>query len=158
MLAEGPHPLPSQPSLALTPLLEYSGKCFLFVTQEQDRWKFTNLKVAFKKIHTLCMSMCACVLSHFSRAQLFGALWTVARQAPMSMGFSRHNPHTEVGCHFLLQQSFPTQGSNLYLLCLLLWQVGSLPLVPRGKTHKHRLVKSGMIICMNRLIYALFDA
>ena len=28
---------------------------------------------------------------------------------------------------------FPTQGSNLRLLCLLDWQVGSLPLVPSGK-------------------------
>ena len=27
----------------------------------------------------------------------------------------------------------PTQGSNLYLLCLLHWQVGSLPLAPPGK-------------------------
>ena len=25
-----------------------------------------------------------------------------------------------------------TQGSNLHLLCLLHWQVGSLPLVPSG--------------------------
>ena len=28
---------------------------------------------------------------------------------------------------------FPTQGSNLGLLCLLFWQVGSLPLAPPGK-------------------------
>ena len=28
-------------------------------------------------------------LSHFSRVQLFAAPWTVARQAPLSMGFSR---------------------------------------------------------------------
>ena len=33
-------------------------------------------------------------------------------------------------CHSLLQGIFPTQGSNLCLLCLLQWQVGSLPLVP----------------------------
>ena len=89
VLAEAPHPLPSPPSRVLTLLLECSGKCSLVVTQEQDRWKFTNIKVVFKKIHTLCMSMCACALSHFSRAQLFGTLWTVARQAPLSMGFSR---------------------------------------------------------------------
>ena len=38
-----------------------------------------------------------------------------------------------VGCHFLLQGIFPTQGSNSYLLCLLHWQAGSLPLVPPGK-------------------------
>ena len=30
-----------------------------------------------------------CVPSHFSRVQLFTTLWTVAFQAPLSMGFSR---------------------------------------------------------------------
>ena len=39
---------------------------------------------------------------------------------------------TGVGCHALLQEIFPTQGSNSHLLCLLHWQVGSL-LVPLGK-------------------------
>ena len=41
--------------------------------------------------------------------------------------------NAEMGCHFLLQGIFPTQGSNLCLLYLLHWQVGSLPLVPPGK-------------------------
>ena len=31
---------------------------------------------------------------------------------------------TGVGCHFLLQGIFPTQGLNLHLLHLLHWQVG----------------------------------
>ena len=30
-----------------------------------------------------------CVLSHFSRVQLCATPWTVARQAPLSMGISR---------------------------------------------------------------------
>ena len=33
----------------------------------------------------------------------------------------------------LFQGIFLTQGSNMYLLCLLHWQVGSLPLAPPGK-------------------------
>ena len=41
--------------------------------------------------------------------------------------------NTEVGCHFLLQGIFQTQGSNLHLLCLLHWQAGSLPLALPGK-------------------------
>ena len=32
-----------------------------------------------------------------------------------------------------LQGIFPTQGSNMRLLCLLHWQPGSLPLVPPRK-------------------------
>ena len=38
-----------------------------------------------------------------------------------------------VGCSAILQGIFPTQGSNPCLLCLLHWQVGSLPLVPPRK-------------------------
>ena len=50
------------------------------------------------------------VLSHFSHVQLFVTLWTVAHQAPLSRGFPGKN--TGVGCHFLLQGIFLTQGSN----------------------------------------------
>ena len=41
-------------------------------------------------------------------------------------------------CCFLLQGIFPTQGSNLRLLCLLHWQAGSLPLAPAGKPQRPR--------------------
>ena len=40
-----------------------------------------------------------------------------SHQAPLAMGFSSKN--TAVGCHFLLQGIFPTQGSNSSLLSLL---------------------------------------
>ena len=45
--------------------------------------------------------------------RLFVTPWTVAYHAPPSMGFSSQS--TEVGCHFLFQRIFPTQGSNLGL-------------------------------------------
>ena len=35
------------------------------------------------------MCVCVCTLSHFSRVQRFVIPWTVARQTPLSMGFSR---------------------------------------------------------------------
>ena len=38
-----------------------------------------------------------------------------------------------VDCPALLQGVFPAQGWNLHLLCLLHWQVGSLPLAPPEK-------------------------
>ena len=49
-----------------------------------------------------------------SRVPLFVTPWTVARQAPLSMEFSRQE--YRVGCHFLLQGIFPTQGSKPGLL------------------------------------------
>ena len=69
------------------------------------------------------------MLGRFSRVRLFVTPWTVAHKAPLSMGFSGKN--TGVGCHFLLQGVFPTQGSSLHWF--LHWQVGSLPLAPPGK-------------------------
>ena len=56
------------------------------------------------------------LLSHFSHLQLFATLWTVARQAPLSMEFSRQEYW--IGCHGVLQGIFLTQGSNSSLLCL----------------------------------------
>ena len=43
-----------------------------------------------------------CVLSHYSRVQLLATLWTVAHQAPLSMGSP--GKKTGVDCHFLLQE------------------------------------------------------
>ena len=40
--------------------------------------------------------------------------------------------NTGVGCHFLLQGIFPTQGSNTSVLCLLHWEAASLPLCHQG--------------------------
>ena len=40
-------------------------------------------------------------------------LWTVAHQAPLSVGFSDKN--IGVGCHFLLLEIFLTQGLNPHL-------------------------------------------
>ena len=73
------------------------------------------------------------LLNCYSRVWLFVTPWTIACQAPLSMGFSRHD--TRVGCHFLLQGIFWTWWSNLHLLCLLYWQEGSLPLAPLGSPH-----------------------
>ena len=41
--------------------------------------------------------------------------------------------NTGMNSHSLLQGIFPTQGLNPYLLCLLHWQVNSLPSEPAGK-------------------------
>ena len=39
-----------------------------------------------------------CVLSHFSHVRIFAAAWTVARQAPLSMGFSRQEYWSGLPC------------------------------------------------------------
>ena len=39
-----------------------------------------------------------CTLSRFSRARLFATPWTVASQAPLSVGFSRHEHWSGLPC------------------------------------------------------------
>ena len=70
-------------------------------------------------------------LSCCGRVWLLETPWTVACQAPQSMGLSGKN--TGVSCCGLFRGIFLTQGSDPHLLHLLHWQVGSLPLVPSGK-------------------------
>ena len=45
-----------------------------------------------------CSSMCACELSCFSHVRLFATLWTVAHQAPLSMGFFRQEYWSGLPC------------------------------------------------------------
>ena len=73
----------------------------------------------------MAVENCACVLSS-SNVSDSATPWTVAPQAPPSMGFSKQEY-----CHFLLQGIFPTQGSNIHLLH---WQADSLPLSYQGST------------------------
>ena len=61
------------------------------------------------------------------------------------MGKKKKN--TGVGCHFLLQGIFPTQESNLPLLCLLHWQAGSLPLAPPRKPDLGSFSPSKPVTC-----------
>ena len=50
----------------------------------------------------------ACMLSCFSHVRLFATLWTVARQAPLSMGFSRQDYWS--GLPFPSQGDLPNPG------------------------------------------------
>ena len=71
----------------------------------------------------VCVCVCVCV---FSRVQLFATPRTVAHQALLSMRFSRQEYWS--GFPLPTLGIFPTQHWNSYLLCLLHWEVDSLPL------------------------------
>ena len=62
-----------------------------------------------------------CVLSHFSRVQLF----VTHGLSPARLLCPQDSPgkNTEVDCHDLLQEIFSSHGSNPHLSCLLHWQV-----------------------------------
>ena len=81
-----------------------------------------NLLLYFQFFCVLCPACfaskrqaCLCVLSSFSHVQLSATLWTVARQAPLSMGFSRQK--TGVGCHALLRGS-SALGDQTHVSCI----------------------------------------
>ena len=90
-----------------------------------------NLKSLLARNGTTWALISMCVLSHFSRVWLFETLWTVA--ARLRCPWDSPGKNTGMDCHALFQGIFPTQGSNPCLLCLLLWQLGSLPLAPLEK-------------------------
>ena len=78
----------------------------------------------------LCMRVCVCVCT-LSRVQLFGTPWTIAHR--LLGPWDSPDKNTGMGCHFLLQGIFPTQGSNSCILCLLHWQVDSWPFSHLGR-------------------------
>ena len=75
-------------------------------------------------LETKTLSMCVCVLSHVSCVRLSATLWTVACQAPLSMGLSRQEYWRGLLC--------PPKGLPDPGVSLLRWQAGSLLLAPPG--------------------------
>ena len=84
---------------------------------------FCSLPSSVFHMDTLLNVAVTCMLSCFSCVQLFATPWTITHQIPLSIKLPGKN--TGVGCHFLLQEIFPSQGSNPHLLH---WQADSLPL------------------------------
>ena len=93
------------------------------------------------------LALCCAMLSCFNNIWL---LWAHGPQ-PARLLYPWDSPgkNTGVGCHFLLQGIFPTQGLNLGLLCLLHWQSSSLPLVPPGKLLALIVAKYHFKICFS---------
>ena len=88
-------------------------------------------------------SMRVCMLN---RVWLFVTPWTVAHQAPLSMGFSRQEHWSGLPCP--PPGDLPNSGIEPCLLCLLHWQAGSLPLAPPRKPLLFRmfLSKTGYLL------------
>ena len=71
------------------------------------------------------------VLSHLSDVQVSETPWTVAHQAPLSIGFPRQEYWSGLPCP--LPGDLPDPGIEPVTLSLLNWQAGPLPLAPPGK-------------------------
>ena len=91
-------------------------------------WGNTNLDPIFTDEGFLFLCVHVCMLSRFSRVQLFVTPWTVAHQAPLSMGFSRQESWSGLPC--LPQGDLPNPGIETRSPEL---QADSLPSEPPGK-------------------------
>ena len=101
-------------------------------------WSLSGQLLPFGGGFSICKTtryMC-CVLNHYSGVWLCAVLWTVAFQAPLSMGFSRQEYGH--GLPWPPPRNLPDVGIKPESLMSLLWllhcQAGSLPLVPPGKS------------------------
>ena len=91
------------------------------ITQTLEQIPTTLIRVTSARTACLCSAM----------SDSFTTPWTVAARLLCPWDFPGKN--TGVGCHFLLQGIFPTQGSSQSLLH---WQADSLPLSHQGALHR----------------------
>ena len=75
----------------------------------------------------MCVCVCVCVCQLLSHVRLFVTPWTVARQASLSMGFSRQEYWS--GLPFLSPEELPNPGIKPWSLAS---QAGSLPFELQG--------------------------
>ena len=122
------------------------------------RLLFWYIWIHFIKKHlmlALAFDPMACVHAKSLQSCLTLRLYTLHPTRILCL-WSSPNKNTGVGSHALLQRTFPTQVSNLSLLCLLNWQAGSLPLVPLGETlmllHKQNCVLIFLKFCYQSYI------
>ena len=98
-----------------------------------DSMYLNFIKKTIKSLYLSSKKNCA-VLRH---VQLSATPWTIACLSSPSV----HGIFQNMGCHFLLQRIFPTQGWNPRLLH---WQVDSLPLSHQGNPQKELLCNKSL--------------
>ena len=88
-----------QIKLSAIPLLTYNILKNTLHLTPGDAGVQTQKKTCLDPLKMCLSYVCMCaVLRHFSRVQLFVTLWTVAHQAPLSMGFSRQEYWSGLPC------------------------------------------------------------
>ena len=87
---------------------------------------------------TIYFLVCVYMLSCFGHVRFLVTLWTMAYQFPLFMGSSRQDYWS--GLPFSTPGDLPDPGIEPNLLCLRHWKVGSLSLVPPGKSSLSRIV------------------
>ena len=114
--------------------------CFLFwlskyLFSSQIVWFSLRGLVRYTVLYIfLYMCVCTCMLSCFSRVRLFATLWTVASQAPLSMGFSRQEYWS--GLPYLPPGNLPDPGIGPVSIMSAALAGEFLPLMPPRYIYK----------------------
>ena len=95
------------------PMSPFSWRC-------QHRWPPQRSEFQ----HVPLPQSSVCVLSCSVVSDSLATPWTIAHQAPLCVGFPR-GKIAGVGCHFLLQEIFPTQGFGTGRRVLYHWAAGN---------------------------------
>ena len=117
--------------IACTDDRKYQIRCLAGIKQASTGKLYYVFNIS---LQNLCV-----LLSRFSHVRLFATPWTVAHQVALSTGYSRQEYWSGLPC--LLPGDLPNPGIKPTSLCLLLWQIGSLPLAPPGKLSNPQIKK-----------------
>ena len=94
-------------------------------TEAPEHMGMHELKHSYKLLSSVQLSSVA------QSCPTLATPWTVAHQAPLSMGFSRQVYWSGLPCP--PPGNLPDPGTEPTLFCVLIWQVDSLPVMPPGK-------------------------
>ena len=124
------------------PSVKFMSKYILFESILFESFLFERAMLLYKSAFQMNeMLMRYSLWWWFCHSVVSSSLWPYGLQpARLLCPWDFPGKNTGVGWHFLLQgiylpnpgSNFSTQGSNPHLLCLLYWQVDSLPLCHLG--------------------------
>ena len=130
---------PTSLRIRIKPLKDpgWSSSCFClqthilsFSTSQCPKWaafyELANQEIVTRIKNKNFKTVCSVTSVVSDSLQFFATLWSVARQAPLSTGFSRQEHWSGLPCP--PPGIFLTQEWNPLLVSLPFWQVGSLPL------------------------------
>ena len=111
-------------------------RCFSWSFKLLCNWHFCGGVTSHKLERSLQTSRCMCV-QPLSYVLLFATLWTVAYQAPLSMGFFRQENQSGLPFSTLVEKIYSSRSSwprdqTCIFLCLPHWQADFLPLRHMG--------------------------
>ena len=127
--------------LSITDLLH----CFLVCPSDSPTGKIWRAKGDTWSRSTILMSLLTCLVAQ-SRPTMCSTLDSSPPDSFVHGIFS--SKKTGVGCHFLLQEIFSTQGSNLPLLCLLHCREILYLLIQQGSPSWWEILVSGYFLVL----------